>query len=61
MVDDFKAQGNTIFVSSTLFSDIYLTWTGFKYEIFPPSWSMNKPNLVIPCLKKYVLFLCHEE
>jgi hypothetical protein len=23
MVDDFKAQGNTIFVSSTLFSDIY--------------------------------------
>lgn len=35
MVDDFKAQGNIIFVSSTLFSDIYLTWTGFKYEIFP--------------------------
>jgi hypothetical protein len=25
MLDDFKAQGNTIFVSSTLFSDIYLT------------------------------------
>jgi hypothetical protein len=25
MVDDFKAQGNIIFVSSTLFNDIYLT------------------------------------